>query len=107
MASKKIFDVMVSTGSYTGDDGQEKQRWMNVGVMFKNDSGYVSIKLEAVPTKRNEQGELWLSCFAPKPYQPKDQRQSGFTAQAPEGSEGFRDKPQQATDNFGDEKIPF
>ena len=96
MASKKIFDVMVSTGSYTGDDGQEKQRWMNVGVMFKNDSGYVSIKLEAIPTKRNEQGELWLSCFAPKPYQPKEPAQGGF-----------RDKPTPPADNFGDPDIPF
>ena len=97
MASKKIYDVMVSTGSYTGDDGQEKQRWMNVGVMFKNDSGYVSIKLEAIPTKRNEQGELWLSCFAPKPYEPKAPAQQG----------GFRDKPAPPAGEFVDDDIPF
>ena len=81
MASKKIFDVCTSTGSYTGPDGSEKQRWMNVGVMFKNDSGYVSIKLEAIPTRRNEQGELWLSCFVPKEKEQPAQQQ------------GFRDQP--------------
>ena len=97
MASKKIFDVMVSTGSYKNDQGEEKQRWMNVGVMFKNDSGYVSIKLEAVPTKRNEQGELWLSCFAPKPREDKASAQQG----------GFRDKPTQPAGEFGDPDIPF
>ena len=92
MASKKIFDVCTSTGSYTGPDGSEKQRWMNVGVMFKNDSGYVSIKLEAIPTRRNEQGELWLSCFVPKEKEQPAQQQ------------GFRDAPK---DDFQDEQIPF
>ena len=91
MASKKIFDVCTSTGSYTGPDGSEKQRWMNVGVMFKNDSGYVSIKLEAIPTRRNEQGELWLSCFVPKEKEQPAQQ-------------GFRDAPK---DDFQDEQIPF
>ena len=92
MASKKIFDVCSSTGSYMAEDGTEKQRWMNIGVMFKNDSGYVSIKLEAVPTKRNEEGELWLSCFAPKPREPKQQ--------------GFRENTAPATDGFEDADIP-
>jgi hypothetical protein len=93
MASKRIYDVCVSTGSYTGQDGQEKQRWMNVGVMFKNDSGYVSIKLEAIPTRRNEDGELWLSCFAPKEKQAPQQQ-------------GFREQSQRGADGFEDAKLP-
>ena len=90
MASKKIYDVCVSTGSYTDQNGQEKQRWMNVGVMFKNDTGYVSIKLEAIPTKRSDDGFLWLSCFAPKEREQKPQ-QPGFREQAQGAQEGFGD----------------
>jgi hypothetical protein len=90
----KVFDVVVSTGSYTGDDGQEKQRWMNVGAVFKNDEGRVSIKLDAIPARRNETGELWLSCFEPKPRQQTQNTPPPAPAQA-------------AQDDFADDQIPF
>ncbi len=92
MSSKVVFDVCASTGSYIGQDGQEKQRWINVGCVFKNEQGRVSIKLDAIPVRTNDKGELWLSCFVPK------QRQQ--PAQQP--------PPQQpANDGFEDPTIPF
>jgi len=90
----KVYDVVCSTGSYIGQDGQEKQRWMNIGAVFKNDQGRVSIKLDAIPVRTNEKGELWLSCFVPKP------RKQPAQVQAP------RQEPSQQQAGFEDE-IPF
>ena len=91
MASKKIYDVVTSTGSYTGQDGQEKKRWLTVGVVFQNDEGYVSMKLDAIPAKRNDQGEMWLSLFVPKPREQKPAQQQGFREPQQPRSDGFAD----------------
>jgi len=92
----KVYDVCASTGSYIGQDGQEKQRWINIGAVFKNDEGRVSIKLDSIPVRTNEKGELWLSCFVPKP---RNQQQP---------VQGVRDKPaEKKDDGFQDKDIPF
>ena len=46
MASKKVKDVAVKTGSYTDRDGKTKNRYENIGGMFKSDDGsfYLMIK---------------------------------------------------------------
>jgi hypothetical protein len=79
-----------------GDDGQEKTRWNNVGVVFKSEKGSVTMKLEYTPIKRNDQGDLWLNLFSPdKKKQPAQQG-------------GFRDK--MSPDEYStpaDENIPF
>ena len=62
----KVFDVMHGNGTYKGQDGSEKTRWQNVGVVFKSDKGNYTMKLEAIPTRRNEDGELWLNLFVPQ-----------------------------------------
>jgi len=63
MATKK-FDAAVSTGEYTAADGTTKKRWMNVGVVFENDNGQLSLKLETVPVGPGWSG--WISFFTPK-----------------------------------------
>ena len=83
MASKKIYDVVTSTGTYNDPQtGEEKKRWLTVGVVFQNDAGYVSMKLDAIPTKRNEEGDMWLSLFVPKAREQPAQQQGGFRQQA-------------------------
>ena len=64
--SKKVFDVVHGNGTYKAQDGSEKTRWQNVGAVFKSDKGNFSMKLDAVPTRRNEEGELWLNLFVPQ-----------------------------------------
>ena len=92
MASKKIYDVVTSTGTYNDPQtGEEKKRWLTVGVVFKNDAGYVSMKLDAIPAKRNEEGDMWLSLFAPREREQKPAQQ-GFREQSQRGADGFEDK---------------
>ena len=98
------FEVVTSTGTYM-KDGEEKKRWLKCGVIFKSEKGNYSMKLEAIPTKRNEHGEMWFALFVPKAREAS--QQAGFTAQSPEGSEGFRDKPKPSTGEFVDDDIPF
>lgn len=84
--SKKVFDVVASAGEYTSG-GETKTRWINCGAVFKSDKGNYSMKLESVPTKRNEQGELWLSLFVPRERdQDKPQQQQGFREPAAQQS---------------------
>ena len=84
----KEFDVVHANGKYMLN-GEEKTRWQNVGVVFKSAKGAYTMKLDAIPTRRNEEGELWLNLFTPQ--------QKG-------GQQGFRDKPK--TDGFEDQDIP-
>ena len=58
-----VKDLMFPSGTYV-KDGQEKTRWLKVGALFTREDGKQSIKLEAIPTGRNEKGELWLSAFS-------------------------------------------
>ena len=90
--SKRVFDVVHGNGEYTGADGTTKTRWQNVGVVFKSEKGNYVLKLDAIPTRRNEQGELWLNLFVPKEKEQPAQQQ------------GFRDAPK---DDFEDGDIPF
>ena len=46
MASKKIKDLAVKTGSYQDRDGKEKGRYENVGGLFKSDDGSVYLMLK-------------------------------------------------------------
>ena len=83
------FEVVTSTGTYM-KDGEEKKRWLKCGVIFKSEKGNYSMKLEAIPTKRNENGEMWFALFVPKPREDKP-AQSGFREQSQRGADGFED----------------
>ena len=85
------YDVMHANGTYTGQDGSEKTRWAKVGVVFKSDKGAMTMKLEYVPTRRNEHGDLWLNLFVPRPKEQPAQQQ------------GFREPVKQGADGFGDD----
>lgn len=63
MATKR-YDAACSTGEYTDKNGQTKKRWQNVGVVFENDQGQLSLKLETIPVGPNWSG--WISFFEPK-----------------------------------------
>ncbi len=84
----KIFDVCSATGTYQAE-GVEKTRWIRVGAVFKNENGNVSIKLDSIPTKLNQEGEMWLNCFTPQNQQ---QTQAAPAARQPV-TQGFRDQP--------------
>ena len=57
MQIKKV----ASPTKYIAKDGQEKTKWINVGVCFETD-GKQRIKLDAMPLP-NKEGEIWLYLF--------------------------------------------
>lgn len=73
MATKKVYDLAVKTGSYTGQDGKEKGRWQNVGSVMQTDDGGKFIMLArwfspaGVPDLKGKGGEsVLLSMFEPR-----------------------------------------
>lgn len=45
--------------------GQEKPKWINVGIAFQDEGKMPRIKLDALPIP-NEKGEIWLNLFEQK-----------------------------------------
>lgn len=77
--AKKIYDVAVKTGSYI-KDGEEKNRYEQVGTMWLGDNGqYLVLKRTfnpaGVPFKEGSDS-IFLSLFQPKDEQQKPQNQS-------------------------------
>jgi hypothetical protein len=88
MATRK-FDVAVKTGSYTAQDGSQKGRYTNIGVMMQGDNGDFllldpSISLggvlalqnvDAVKSGKQPSDRVMVSLF-----EPKQQVQGGYNA---------------------------
>ena len=50
MPSKRIKKIVVSTGQYTHPETQEvKKRWLEIGSIFQNENGGLSLNLKALP----------------------------------------------------------
>ena len=78
----KTHDLCVGISKWVDrESGQERTQWMKVGAMFQNEKGNISIKIEAVPIGRNDDGDLWLSAFVPKPRE--DKVAPGYVANQP------------------------
>lgn len=63
MATKK-YDAVATIGKYTDRQGNEKKRYINIGTVFENDEGHLSLKLDSVPVSPEWSG--WVSFFEPK-----------------------------------------
>jgi hypothetical protein len=42
------YEVVANGGTYTNKAGEEKKRWVKVGVVMENDRG-MSLKMESIP----------------------------------------------------------
>lgn len=101
MASKKIKDLAVKTGSYVNAQGETKGRYKNVGSLMKSDDGSVFILMDTtfnpagVPNPDNRDNVL-ISVF-----DLRDDQQQG-------GGQQARQRPQQApAPSATDDDIPF
>lgn len=111
--AKKLYDLAVKTGEYTGGDGQVKGRWQNVGAVMQNNDGGKFIMLAkwfnpaGVPdlTGKNATSEsILLSMFEPKQQDGQQQApRQAAPAQRPAAPRPAP-APQQ---NYGDDDIPF
>ena len=108
MASVKLYDLAVSTGTYTDRaTGQEKHRYQNIGAMMQSDKGGIFLLIEpwvnlaGVP---HEPGRsILVSMFEPR----KDGATSGGGSQGA-GTPASKPEaqPKAAGDGFTDD-IPF
>lgn len=79
--AKKIKDLAVRTGSYTGSDGQEKGRYMGCGALMEADDGNQFLMLNrfiaysSLPRKQGSESIL-ISMF-----DPRERTDSGTTQQ--------------------------
>ena len=67
---KKLYDMVVKVGTYTGKDGSDKGRYQNVGVMMEGDNGPFLLMAKTfnpagVPGQDGKESIL-ISLFAPK-----------------------------------------
>lgn len=86
---KKIYDAVVVTGKYTGNDGKEKNRYLTVGAVLENEHGHLSLKLEAIPIVGFSG---WINFYRPK--------------EKGEGTATGKPAAQPSKEDFNDE-IPF
>jgi hypothetical protein len=61
--SKLRYKVMHKGGSYVDQNGEEKNRWNQVGSIFESENGKFSMKLELLPV--GTEGPLFFSLFEP------------------------------------------
>jgi len=99
MATKKIKNLCVASGKYTGNDGQEHTNWLTIGAILQKEDGGKFMLLERTfnpagcPNPENR-STLIVSMFDVKP---KDGEQA--QSQSQESSSGMPD--------FKDDDIPF
>ncbi len=88
----KVFDLVVKTGSYTDQQGQEKGRYENVGSMMEGDNGpFLILKRTFNPAgvpNPDCKDSVIVSCFsdqnasagqgAQQPQQNAQQQQGGY-----------------------------
>lgn len=71
MSAKAFKKAVATMGKYTNAQGEEKKRYTNVGTLFQQDDGRLSLKLDAVPVGEGWSG--WISFYDLEPK--KDARQ--------------------------------
>ena len=78
------YEVVAKNGTYKDRNGEEKTRWLKMGVCFESDKG-LSIKIDSMPVGFDG----WMSLMTPKPREDKHE-----------------DKPTKQLNDL-DEDIPF
>jgi hypothetical protein len=71
VATRKLYDLAVKTGSYTDRNGEEKARWKNIGSVLQMDDGGKVILIDrsfnpaGVPFREGSD-QIMVSMFEPK-----------------------------------------
>lgn len=78
MSNRLTHDLACVVGKYT-KDGQEKNRYVNIGKAFTDDEGRISLKLETIPCSPDWNG--WVSLF---PVKKRDGQQDRLPDDSPE-----------------------
>jgi hypothetical protein len=92
----KLYDLAVKTGSYTNAQGEEKNRYQNIGAVMSSDNGGKFILMHkwfnpaGVPDERGGDSII-VSMFEPKPRQQNGQAPAQPPQQQPAVAKTFDD----------------
>ena len=98
-------DAVVTTGEYTNQSGETKKRYQKIGVVFTNDKGQMSLKLDALPCGPNWSG--FISLYEKSDEQPQQRQQAAPTQQGNQHQQGGHPMPQQSTTQLQDVSKPI
>lgn len=88
---KKIYDAVATIGEYKNKQGETKKNFLNVGTVFENDKGAISLKLNAIPVSFSG----WINFYVPKEKESADSEPQS------------RDKFKEAAAQEFDSDLPF
>ena len=107
--AKKIYDAVATIGTYKDRNGEEKKRYVNVGSVFENDKGQLSLKLDSVPVGNEWSG--WVSFFEPKERDGQHRQGQGRDVSAQEATRKMHGSEARTTagqpDDSDESTIPF
>jgi len=109
--AKKIYDAVATVGTYKDRNGEEKKRYVNVGSVFENDKGQLSLKLDSVPVGNEWSG--WVSFFEPKERDGQQRQGPGRDVSAQEATRKMHGSEARTTagpvppDDDDSDRIPF
>lgn len=58
---KKFGNLVATIGEYTNKEGDKKKNYLTVGIVFEDDKGRLSVKMNAMPVTPEWSG--WLSIY--------------------------------------------
>ena len=61
------YEAVATIGEYKDRNGETKKRYVNIGKVFENEKGQLSLKLDTIPVDPNWSG--WVSFYEPKERQ--------------------------------------
>lgn len=108
--ARKTHDAVATVGTYKDrQTGEEKKRTVNIGAVFAQDDGRMSLKLDTVPVSPEWSG--WVSFY---PVDQTQRPQSRPASDYPGNTRGMPPAPQPATKppvtmspTGDDDDIPF
>ena len=76
---KKLYELVVCSGSYTDKDGNEKSSWLNVGSIWENNDDNQFMLLRVTFNPAAIERKNGSDCITVAMFEPKDQRSNNNT----------------------------
>lgn len=107
--ARKIGVASISTGEYE-KDGEKKKSWLNIGVVFEDEKGNVSIKFSVLPVPVPDKSgypAAWVKIFLDdnKPEKPPAYKPQTAHEQAKQNA--YQPDPRYNEDDQPEDDIPF
>jgi hypothetical protein len=103
--AKCTHDAVITTGEYTDrESGETKKRYQKIGVVFTNEKGQMSMKLDALPCGPNWSG--FISLYEKDNDQPQPRQQQPAQPQGNQHQAAGHPLPQRTDTQLQDVRQP-